>query len=238
VLAPLVDSGDATITLGLSKSTIESGNLQGTASGTGAGSRSNQVILGFTSNARIQLVDDNGPNNFSYLVPSIPGSSLTVAAIQGYNFEGFAVAHADGLAPGANPTLKIPAQVSPLTPTDGATGVSSATKFTFQSPASNPGPFVLQFYSQDHTIYQAIFVVTANKQLVIPPILGGAFSLYPSGRYVWTVATHGAFASVDAMATKDGFLDEFSWDETTANGPLATSGEFTDTAPREFTTAP
>jgi len=237
-LIALAGTGTAKVSLNLTKKTIDSGNLQGTVTGTGA-SRTNQVFLSFNSNARIELVNDNGPDAFTYLVPSIAGSSITVAASEGGRYEGWAVAHADGLSASAKPALKIPALVSPLTPAGAATGITSTSKFAFQSPAGNSGPFVVQFYSQaDAKTYQTIYVVTAKKQITIPSIIGGGFSLYPGSGYIWTVATHGQFASVDAMASKDGFLDEFSRDERAADGPRTNSGFFTDSVPRGFTTAP
>jgi len=232
----LVDSGSTSVVLNLSPTTIAKGNVQGTVTGNGAGPRSNQVYLRFTSNASIKLVDDNGPATFSYVVPTIANSGLTVAGVQGIQYGGFAVAHADKLAPGAKPTLKIPPPIVQLSPADGTTGVSSATKFTLQAPTGNPGPFVVAFYSQDQVkAYQTIYLVTTQKQFTFPEIIGGGFTTYPGGEYLWSVATHGAYASVDAMAAPGGFLDEFSRDEQTADGPRQTTGEFTDSPPRSVT---
>jgi hypothetical protein len=239
-LVALAETGLAKITLDLSKTTIDSGNVQGTVTANAGGSRANQVYLRFNSNAKMTLVDDSaGPNSFTYLVPSIPNSSLTAAAIEGSQYEGWAIAHADGLAVGAKPALKIPPLVTILTPAGGASGVSAATKFAFQSGTGQTGPFVLQFYSQaDDLPYQTIYVVTTKKQVTLPPIIGGGFNLYPNSGYIWSVATHGTFASVDDMAVAGGFLDEFSRDEETADGPRNTTGEFSDSVPRGFTTAP
>lgn len=237
-LVNLVETGTAKISLNLSQKTIDSGNIQGTVVATGT-PRNNQVFLGFDTNARIELVNDNGPDTFTYLVPSIAGSSVTVAASTGSRYEGWAVAHADGLSAAAKPTLKVPALVSLLTPAGSATGITTASKFAFQSSADNSGPFIVQFYSQpEDKAYQTIYVVTAQKQITIPTIIGGGFSLYHDAGYIWSVATHGQFASVDAMLSKAGFLDEFSRDESTPDGPRASTGFFTDSVPRGFTTAP
>ncbi|MEO6600020.1 MAG: hypothetical protein ABIQ16_09130, partial [Polyangiaceae bacterium] len=237
-LLALAGTGTSKSSLDLTKKTIDSGNIQGTVTSTGS-DRANQVFLRFNSNARITLVDDNGPNTFTYLVPSIAGSSLTVAASEGRDYEGWAVAHEDGLAASAKPALKIPALVSLLTPAGAASGITSTSKFAFQSPTGNGGPFVVQFYSQpEDKTYQTIYVVTAKKQITLPSIIGGGFTLYPGSGYIWSVATHGQFDSVDAMASKDGFLDEFSRDEVAADGPRTNSGFFTDSVPRGFTTAP
>lgn len=239
-LVSLGISGTTKISLDLSGADIDAANVSGTVTDNAAGSRRNQVYLRFNSNATIALVDDDaGTNSFSYVAPSIPNSTLTVAAIEGSSYDGFAVAHANGLATGAKPALKIPPIVTPLTPAGGATKVSATTKFSFQSATAQTGPFVLNFYSQaDGLPYQTIYIVTAKKQLTLPSIIGGGFSLYPNSEYLWSVATHGTFDSVDALASEGGFLDEFSRDEETPAGPRNVSGEFSDSELRRFTTAP
>ncbi|MES1188300.1 MAG: hypothetical protein ABUL60_31070 [Myxococcales bacterium] len=239
-LVALATTGTTKISLDLSMGAVDSGNIQGTVTGNASAGRNNQVALRFNSHATMTLVDDGtGPNSFTYLAPSIPNSSLTVAAAAGSRYEGWAIAHADGLAPGAKPVLKIPPLVTILTPAGGASGVTAATKFSFQSGAGQTGPFVLQFYSQAEDLpYQTIYVVTAKKQLTLPPIIGGGFNLYPNSGYIWSVATHGNFASVDEMASAGGFLDEYSRDELMPDGPRNTTGEFSDSLTRGFTTAP
>jgi hypothetical protein len=239
-LVALATTGTTKISLDLSAAAIDSANVQGTVTDNASGGRTNQVYLRFNSNARIPLVDDrDGPNSFSYVTPSIPNSTLTVVATEGSQYDGWAVAHADGLAPGARPTLQIPPIVTALTPSAGATNVSAKTKFSFQSAAGQIGPYVLQFYSQpDDLPYQTIYIVTTKTLVTLPSIIGGGFSLYPNSDYLWSVATHGNFASVDELAGEAGFLDEFSRDEETADGPRNNSGEFSDSVPRRFTTAP
>lgn len=239
----LTETATTTLTLDLSASTIQTGNIQGSVTPAGVGDRRNLVFLSFPSSARIELVRLAGPNDFSYLAPSIAGSTLTVAASEGFAYEGFAVAHVGGLAPGDKPSLVIPTPVTPQTPASGTKNVTSATKFTFAGQTS--GPYVAQFFSQDPdepnapaSRYQTVYIVTAQKQFTLPTILGGGFSLYANRRYLWTVATHGAYPSVDALAKEGGFLDSFSWDEETPRGPLRDSGEFTDSDVSEFTTAP
>jgi hypothetical protein len=227
------------------KTTIDAATLTGTAKSAGANTRGNQVYLGFSDNARILLVDDDGPNNYSYKVPAITGGSVTVAAIQGYQYSGYQVAHVDGLAVNTNPAeLKIPPLTVQLTPAAGAKNVDQTTKFTFKDPGGNPGPYVAMFYSQDppdpNTVqaYQAIYVVTAKTQFTIPTFIGGGFAMYPGNDYLWSIATFGPYASVDAMVSPSGFIDEFAWDEQRAYGPHRVSGEFTDTDVRRFTTKP
>lgn len=230
------------------KSTIDGATLQGTVTSSGSGTRHNQLYLGFADNARIRLVDDDRPkaalDAFSYKVPtSISGANITVAAIQGYAYEGYQVAHADGVN-GSVPALKMPPLVVQLTPSEGAKNVDKTTKFTFKDPGGNPGPYVAAFYSQDppdpNTVqtFQAIYVVTAKTQFTIPTILGGGIEMYPGNDYLWSISTFGPYPSVDAMTSPGGFMDEFSRDEDRAYGPHRASGEFTDTEVRRFTTKP
>jgi len=68
-------------------------------------------------------------------------------------------------------------------------------------------------------------------------VLDGGFELNPGNLIRWNVETHGAFASVDAMAGPAGFLDMFAW-EGGPVGPLTDDGEWTNSAGRYFTTAP
>jgi hypothetical protein len=233
-------AGTAKVLLGLAKEDVDAANVQGTVTGAGIGDRNNSMFLRFTSTATMQLVwDYAGPDSFGYLAPGITGSSLTVAASEGDSFGGaLAIAHVDGLAPGAKPKLVIPAAVTPGTPVDGAEKITTDTAFTYSS-GSNPGPYVLQFYSQDDVkSYQAFYIVTAEKQTKIPAMIAGGFALYAGGEYIWRVATHGEYASVDAMAGETGFLDEFSYNEETPVGPLRESGAFTNSVFHRCTMAP
>jgi hypothetical protein len=231
------------------KMAIAAGTLTGTVKEAGANTRSNQVYLGFKDNARILLADDDSPksvvDNFSYKVPTgIADGDITFAAIQGYQYSGFQVVHADGLKGDEQLKLEVPPLAVQLTPAAGAKNVDQTTKFSLKDPGGNPGPYVAMFYSQDPPdpnttqAYQAIYIVTAKTQFTIPTILGGGFAMYPGNDYLWSIATFGPYESVDAMVSPDGFIDEFAWDETRAFGPHRVSGTFTDTDVRRFTTKP
>jgi hypothetical protein len=199
------------------------------------------VFLRFDTGAAMGLVSDSeGPNSFSYLVPTIPNSTLTVAASEGWdNYDGpFALVYESGLASGDKPDLKIPTPVTLAAPASGITGVNATTKFTFTAPAGNPGPFVVRFSNDDATgPYEDLWVVTADKQLTIPPVLDGGFALNPNNQHSWNVETHGSFASVDAMTGPEGFWDMFKWQGGPV-GPLKDGGTWTLSAQRYFTTAP
>jgi hypothetical protein len=240
---------NTSVNVPFTKGTLGAATFSGTATSAGAGIRSNQVYLGFADTARIKLLDYEGPKSavdiFSYKVPTgIAGADLTVAAIQGYQYSGFQVAHADALAVDATPALKIPPLVVQLTPAAGAKNVDQTTKFTFKDPGGAPGPYVAMFYSQDppnpDTVqaYQTIYVVTAQTSFTIPTIIGGGFGMYPGNDYLWSIGTFGPYASVDAMVSPGGFIDEFAWDETRAYGPRRVSGQYSNSDTRRFTTKP
>ena len=240
-LVGLAEGSPSQISLDLTAKTITTGTLQGTATTGGGTDRENWVYLRFDTGAVMELVNESSaPNTFSYLVPVLPSSSITVAASEGWDVvDGpFAIAYKTGLSADANPTLKIPTPVTLVSPGDSAAGVDAETKFRFTSPASNTGPFVIHFENVNNPgPFQDLYVITADKELTIPDVLDGGFELNPGDAIRWNVETHGAFASVDAMAGPDGFLDLFAW-EGGPVGPLTDDGEWTISAGRYFTTAP
>jgi hypothetical protein len=202
--------------------------------------RANSVFLRFDGGAVMQLVDDDGPNSFSYLVPTIPKSTITVAASEGWDeYDGpYAIVYKTGLAAADKPALKIPTPATLAAPADDTTGVTSTTKFSFTSPASNPGPFVVHFQNDDLMgPFEHLWVVTAEKQLTIPDVLDGGFALNADNFHKWNVETHGAFTSVDEMMGPDGFWDLFTWEDGPV-GPLTDDGAWTVSGTRWFATAP
>lgn len=240
-LVALAETGKANISLSLPKGTLDAGNLQGTATSGGGTDRENRAFLRFTSGAALRLIDDNpGPNTFSYLLPNIPNSTITIAASEGSDdvYGPYALVHADGLTTTSKPALKIPTPCTLTSPASETTGVNATTKFSFTNPTSNTGPFVVRFTNvDDNGPYQTLWVVTAQKQLTIPVVTGGGFKLRAGQMHSWNVTTHGKFASVDAMAGPKGFLDPFGA-ESEPVGPVTTGGELTISSSRSFTTAP
>jgi hypothetical protein len=238
-LVALSETGESQVSLDLTPETIATGNLVGTAKSGGGTYRTNSVFLRFDSGAAMQLVDDSpGPNSFSYLVPTIPTSTLTVAASEGADeYDGpFAIAYKTDLAATDKPALQIPTPATPVAPAPDITGVSSTTSFSFTSAAA--GPFVVHFSNVDKTgPYEDLWVVTADKQLTIPEVLNGGFALNGNNVHSWNVETHGEFASVDAMAEPEGFWDLFTWEDGPV-GPLVDEGSWSVSSSRYFTTAP
>jgi hypothetical protein len=237
----LAETGKSSVTLDLTPDTIVSGNLVGTATTGGGMDRVNYVFLRFDTGAAMELISDSGgPNSFSYLVPTIPSSTLTVAASEGWDSDDgpFALVYKTGLASADKPDLKIPTPATLAAPASGATGVTATTQFTFTAPASNPGPFVVHFTNADiNGPWEDLWVVTADKKLTIPSVLEGGFALNANNLHSWNVETHGSFASVDAMTGPEGFWDMFMW-QSGPVGPLTDDGAWTMSAPRNFTTAP
>jgi hypothetical protein len=240
-LVALAEGSESQVALDLTPKTITTGTLQGTAMTGGGSDRENWVYLRFDTGAVMELVNESSaPNTFSYLVPVLPSASITVAASEGWEVVNgpFAIAYKTGLSADAKPALKIPTPVTLVSPGDSADGVDAETKFRFTSPASNTGPFVVHFENvQVGGAFQDLYVITADKELTIPDVLDGGFELNPGDAIRWNVETHGAFASVDAMAGPDGFWDLFAW-EGGPVGPLTDDGEWTNSAGRYFTTAP
>ena len=236
----LSETETAQLSLTLTKGTLTSGNLQGTVTSGGGTDRLDQAWVHFTSGALMRLVDATGTKNFSYILPTLPKSSLTFAAAEGGDpyYGPFGIVVADGLTATSKPALTVPTPVKLTAPADQLTNVNASTKFTFGG-ASNPGPYVVQFVNiDDNGPRQAIFVVTAATQVTIPPVIGGGMQLKPNNVIEWRVATHGKYASVDAMAAPGGALQPFTDSDHNIDGPPRDGGEFTISSWRDFTTAP
>jgi len=223
------------VTLDMSAKTIVSGNITGTVTPAGFDTRANHVFLQFTSNAFIQLVEDSGPNTFTYQVPTIAESTVTFTASEGQSDYGaFAVAHQDALAAGATGvavTIPKPSTHLALIPATAVNKVDANTQFSFQAGAGSSGLFVIRFDDADSSSAKTdgLFIVTAKKSLKLPKVANDTFALIPATSYYWRVETHGALANADAAAGPGGFMDPFSGDyyHITPGGPRRGSGSFT-----------
>ena len=222
------------VTLDMSAKTIASGNITGTVTPGGLDMRANRVFLQFTSNASIKLVDDSGPNTFSYNVPTIANSSVTFAASEGQSQSGaYAVAHQDALAAGATGvavTIPKPSTHLALIPATAVNKVDASTQFSFQAGAGAGGLFVIAFQDADTSALKTdgLFIVTSKKTLKLPKVANDTFALLPAKSYYWRVQTHGALANADAATGPDGFMDSFGSDyyHLTPEGPRRGSGSF------------
>jgi hypothetical protein len=233
----------------MSTSTIASGNIVGTVTASGTGSRINSVFLQFNSNAVIRLSSDNGPSSFSYLVPTIANSSITFAASEGVGSAGdgaYAIVHKDALAAGTSGitvTIPKPATLLAVTPASAKTKVNASTQFSFQAGAGSAGLFLIAFNQSDLGALKTngLYVVTSKKSFVLPKVVNDTFALDPGAKYHFRVETHGNLATADAAAGPSGLLDSFSGDYYGAGplGPRRSDGSYTISAySDEITIAP
>ena len=229
----------------LSADTIPSGTIAGTVPGSGFTARFNNVFLRYTSNAVIKLLADKSKTaGFSYLIPGIPDSTATLVAGEGDVYTELGVTHKDGLVPntsGLSLSIPTPARDLAVTPNTDLTKVSASTQFSFKPGGSANAPFVATFAYGDNSVHDDIlFVVSAKAPFKLPKVVNGAYTLPPGGPYIWRIETHGAPASVDAMAGPSGFLDTLSnsYNADEPSGPRTGDGFYTLSKPTELKLAP
>jgi hypothetical protein len=216
--------------------TVASGNISGAVTSPTTNDRTNGVWVQFNTNASIRVVEHYGSSltpDFTYLVPNIPTSSITVAAVEGTAFYGAAaLAHRDGLAAGATSVgLTIPTPPTQVAPAPGATGTAETT-FSW---SGNQDTYVLRLVSENW--YEAIYVVTTRKSVQWPTFPNG-FSLRVGDDVGWRVETHGDYETVDDMTGDTGFMDEFGWSQGDyPEGPNRESGSYSISTGR-LVTAP
>jgi hypothetical protein len=241
----LTSGVDATLTLDMSPKVIASGVVTGTVAPRvtpiGSGSRHNSVFVRFSSGASIQVVDHTPTvDAFSYVVPTLAASSITVAAWEGLYEGPLGMVHKDGLSPGAaTGTLSIPAPPKLLKPLGGT--VDEMTPFSFQGSPDNAGAFVVVLNGFNTT--SRLYIVTAQQKLPrLPTVVDGAWTLaHASGgaapiEYEWWVETHGSFATVDEMTGPDGYFDEFGVNYITPVAIHQHDGTYTYSAIGRFAT--
>jgi hypothetical protein len=240
-LVALSSAGTTNISFTLQGDPLESGQLQGMVTERTGTDRENDVFLRFASGDRIQLVEDypNAPASFSYLVPNSSEGDITVSASEGYaEYGAYAVVHNDGLGVGSTANLAIPAPGSLVAPVDNKTGVDLTTQFSYLAGEGSAGTHLVAIHNiYESCCYDAIYIATTKTQLTIPPIVGNNFLKGGEG-YYWRIETHGKYKTVDDMAGPTGYLDSFSADEATPQGPRNSDGQYSITSSRVFTAAP
>ena len=99
----LTHNGNSVVSYDLNNRTVASGTISGTVTPSSlGGTRHNGLYVRFPTNDSIQLVRDTSqPTSFSYLVPSVTGGTITLAAEEGdWGIPPYAVAHRDDLSAG------------------------------------------------------------------------------------------------------------------------------------------
>jgi hypothetical protein len=186
---------------------VDSGTITGTASPAGDGDRNNSVFVRFSSGGAIRLADHTPTADaFSYVVPTLANSSLSIAASEGDSYEAYGFVHKDGLSPGdAAGTLTIPAPATPLSPAASGDMADQTTPFTFNGSVDSKGAFVIHIEAVQFN--QSFYIVTSKKKFTLPTSTG--YSWIGGRVYYWRVETHGALATVDQMAGPTGFADPY-----------------------------
>lgn len=181
--------------------------------------------------------DPGAPQNFSFLTPDLPNSSHTVLAQAFSSSNETVLAWETGVAPNASSvTLVLPdAPPQPISPSDGATGVTVDTSFTFDSPIAG-AITIMQFSPTGGSTGPTFNVITSGEVGRVPDLSAEGLGLPAGANYRWGVTSLAPFTDMDEGAGN--FLtDLFLLASGGGPGPtrdiVAGAGSF-----REFMTAP
>lgn len=225
----------------LAADTIPNATISGTVTGSGFTGRMNYLYLRFPTNAVMRLVKQFSPPTagFSFTVPNLAGATSTFAAADGDLYTDYGIVHKDGLAPNSLAvTAAIPTPARSLAVTPNINAVSATTQFSFKPGSSGSVPFVVCFQLDDADVDERLYVVSAKAPFVLPA--RAMYALQAGKTYYFHIQTHGAPATVDAMAVPTGFLDSFStgYFADTPDGPRQGDGSFTQSKTLAIKTAP
>jgi hypothetical protein len=227
----LTDGTDGQVTFDLTPGTLPTGTITGITSGSISDERHNHVFLRFNDGAAIKLLSEDSPqNSFSYLVPQIANSSLTLVA-ENEIYPGFAAAYADNIAPGQSAiALSVPPMPTLSAPGDGKNNVDGDTLFQWSGSAH-----VYLYCARSVPTYDSMCVLTSNSQAKLPVSPLSDYAAPTNSEFNWEVETHGDLASVDDASGSDGFLSVFSYE--TLRGPARGNGSYAQSVQRSFTTS-
>jgi hypothetical protein len=197
----------------------------------------------FDDGSPIHIVQlTNAAQSFQMLMPKLPASSVTIAALIGSPPDGpFTVAHLDGLTPGqSNVQVNVPAPASLVAPADGAGNVSETSMFEWSASPQVARIVVSCKGPLDSDGYTTFNVVTKEDKTELPSLGGASAVDWPKGRPCkWSVEIHGAYATVDAATGPLGYLDPFSFYHSGEFwGPKRDDGRYSLSSTRALTTAP
>jgi hypothetical protein len=232
----LASGQDASFSIDLTSSAaLATGTVSGNVSGSGPGSQHNAVFVRFNDRALVQVVDDTAPQpNFGYVVPSLPNSSISVAAMRGdFDTPPFAVRYAEGIGAGSsNVNLAIPAPIQLLAPAGDAAGVNADTTFSW----SGEDHVYVMFVELGGGVDDNYYVITTDKHAKLPLQSNAAPKLVSNGTYYWRISTHGELTSMDEATGTNGYMDAYSTGRL--RGPKHDTGSYTLSEVRPFSTAP
>jgi len=226
-------SANTLLTISLPDKTVTTGTITGSVTGGSTLFRQNSVYTRFTSDALFTLLNHSTDQAaFSYKVPALPNSVLTVAASFGdpdpYNGTAYGVVHQD-VSPNADVQLTLPTAPGLSSPAANATNVSASTQFAW---VSNAKVFLVQI--EDVESWNFVYILTSQKQTKLP-LIGGDLAV-PSGRkQLWHVQVHGNWADMNAATGPKGFQDAFGMWKSEPDGKTRGPGSYAASEAREFT---
>ena len=240
VLLSSTTTNHSMLSLDLKPATIASKALVGTVTPGNFSNRSNTVSLRFGDGAAIQIANlTPTSDNFSYLVPTIPGASVSLAAVEGcISNLGCAIVHKDGLSGGTTvPSLTIPAPMKNLTLTPSG-AVDANTQFSCTPSAGDAGPYV-SVMKNSQSQNDRLIVITSKRPFKLPSVVNGSYVPVHGESYNWQIETHGAPSSVDEMTGPSGFIDSFGGKpaDLEPRGPRTSDGTFTMSVVKPITIA-
>ncbi|HEX5072859.1 MAG TPA: hypothetical protein VFW03_06640 [Gemmatimonadaceae bacterium] len=237
------DSSDLTeqdFVMDLTPQTIDTGNVSGAIVESSGQGRTNSVYVRFTTGAAIPVVDrvSASASAYQYLVPDLPNGTISVCAAETRNDDSYAIAHRDQRQVGdTGVDLVIPPPVAGLMPPDETVNVGPTTPITFGAGDPENKGYLVRIESESYR--QGVFIVTTERELTLDriPVVGNGL-IIKNAWHQWNVETHGKYASVDAMAGPNGFLDPFTLNDHIPQGPSRADGAYTTSIIIEFQTAP
>lgn len=226
-------SSNTLLTVSLPDKTVTTANLTGSVTGGSTLFRQNSAYVRFSSDALLTLLNHSTDQAaFSYKVPALPNSVLTIAASFGdpdpYNGTAYGVVHQD-VSPNADVQLTLPSVPGLSSPAANATNVTASTQFGW---VSNAKVFLVQV--EDVESWNFVYILTSQKQTKLP-LIGGDL-VVPAGRkQQWNVQVHGNWADMDAATGPKGFQDAFGMWKSEPDGNTRGPGSYAASEARQFT---
>lgn len=206
-------------------SAVTSGTLSGTITmPAGFSVQQNDLFFIVGPLAFMPLVRDSSTStSFSYIAPSISGTSLSVVTIcQGPSGEEGIVTTTGLTASSTGVAVNLPSPPTLTLPVDAATGVTTTTPFSWTDTTA---VYVVSFSPSGAG--PTYYVFTAATSVTIPDLSSAGLPLPTSAGYSWSVIGFGPNTSVDATAIPGGI-----------DGLELTEGYIGETGTRSFTTSP
>ncbi|MET0390622.1 MAG: carboxypeptidase-like regulatory domain-containing protein, partial [Polyangiales bacterium] len=233
-LALQVGQDVAQVELDLAPYAIPTGAVSGTIRGALQNRWARLYLRNDAYTALGLLEDSRVVDTFSYPVPRLGGSEITVV-VEGHNNglrTGMSAAFVDHVAPEQSGlALELPNVPVLIAPAAGATDVDGSSRFEWQSEAK-----VVLLCAAATESYDTACVLTDKSTASLPFAPKSDFVPAASTPYGWTVEVHGAFASVDEACGPDGGLSAYASGALIGN--RRGSGSYAISGQNVFTTKP